>query len=166
MGKIIQRGAPYHCGVALAAFFMFTQTPAAYADADADKAAISARLQHWADAFNNRDATAVCDLFAPGLIATIRGAARRGTLERDHAALCAHLATVLANPNQRWHYTPDIREIIVSGDLAVVRVVWTLTVEDSSSSHTSQEPGLDVFRRQPDGSWAIIRFLAFSTDPD
>ena len=26
---------------------------------------------------------------------------------------------------------------------------------------TSIEPSLDVFRRQPDGSWKIARFLAF-----
>lgn len=166
MSGIFKRGAFERCSVGLASILMSAQISVAYADVNADKAAISARLQHWAEAFNNRDAAAVCDLFAPDLIATIRGAAKSGTLERDRSALCAHLAAVLANPNQRWRYTPDIREIIVSGDLAVVRIVWTLTVEGPSSSHTSEEPGLDIFRRQPDGSWAIIRFLAFSTDPD
>jgi ketosteroid isomerase-like protein len=25
----------------------------------------------------------------------------------------------------------------------------------------TKEPGLDVFRRQPDGSWKIVRYIAY-----
>jgi steroid delta-isomerase len=25
----------------------------------------------------------------------------------------------------------------------------------------SKEPGLDVFRKQPDGSWKIVRYIAY-----
>ena len=34
------------------------------------------------------------------------------------------------------------------------------------TARVTKEPGLDVFRRQPDGRWAISRFLAFSNAPD
>ena len=34
------------------------------------------------------------------------------------------------------------------------------------TKRVSTEPGLDVFRREPDGLWRIVRFLAFSTEPD
>jgi ketosteroid isomerase-like protein len=52
---------------------------------------------------------------------------------------------------------------MVSGDLAVVRLTWTLKVrnEGASGDVTSEEVGLDVFRRQPDGRWKIIRYTAF-----
>ena len=56
---------------------------------------------------------------------------------------------------------------MISGDLAVVRLVWHLTVtrRDGSPPITSQEPGMDVFRRQTNGSWQIIRYLAFEAPP-
>jgi hypothetical protein len=31
----------------------------------------------------------------------------------------------------------------------------------TSCGTSTSEPGLDVFRRQPDGSWKIVRCLAF-----
>jgi ketosteroid isomerase-like protein len=82
------------------------------------------------------------------------------------AAVCAQLALVLADPNKQLHYTPDIREIIISGNLAVVRLAWTLTEQRGSMIHKSEEAGIDIFRKQRDGSWVIIRYLTFSTDPD
>jgi uncharacterized protein (TIGR02246 family) len=133
--------------------------PSAFADVEPDKAAIAARLQRWTEAFNARDATRTCDLFAPDLVASVRGAPDRG---RD--AICAQIAAALAHPKRRSTYAAEIREILVSGNLAVVRLVWTLNVQTGEATHTSQEPGIDVFRREPNGSWAIIRYLAFSTD--
>jgi uncharacterized protein (TIGR02246 family) len=150
-------------GRAIALGFMLAAAAvsSASADAEADKAAIAERLQRWAEAFNARDASRTCDLFAPNLIASVRGQPDRG---RD--AICAQIAAALADRGRRFSYTPEIREIIVSGDLAVVRLVWTLTVGNPGEAHASQESGVDIFRRQPNGTWAIIRYLAFSSDPD
>jgi steroid delta-isomerase len=133
----------------------------AWADPDADKAAIVARLEAWADAFNARDAARTCDIFAPDLIATVRGAAERG-----RNAVCAQIGSALADPARTIRYAPDIQEILVSGDLAVVRLVWSVTVQRGPSPAISKESGLDVFRRGPDGRWSIIRFLAYSNAPD
>jgi steroid delta-isomerase len=131
----------------------------ASADELADKAAIVARLQGWADAFNARDAAGACDLFAPDLVSTVEGIEADG---RD--AVCARLARLLARDAPRFHYAPDIREVIVSGDLAVVRLFWTLTVTKGEAREVSREAGLDVFHRQPDGRWSIARFIAFTID--
>ena len=54
----------------------------------------------------------------------------------------------------------------MSGDLAAVSLVWTLTVRRGGEERVSREPGLDLFRRQPDGAWRIARFLAYSEDRD
>jgi uncharacterized protein (TIGR02246 family) len=133
----------------------------AQADVEADKAAIAARLQDFTAAFNARDAAGACEIFAPDLVSTMRGRPDNG---RD--AVCKRIAAALADRSKIMRYAPDIEEIIASGDLAVVRLVWNVTETRSGATRVSHEPGLDVFRRQPDGRWSIARFLAFSTEPD
>jgi len=51
----------------------------------------------------------------------------------------------------------------VSGNLAVVRLVWRLEMVPASAAtaKVSEEPGIDIFRKQPDGSWKIIRYIAY-----
>jgi steroid delta-isomerase len=133
----------------------------ARADVEADRTAIAARLQAWTEAFNARDASRTCDLFSADLVSTMRGRRDEG---RD--AVCRRIAAALADKTMTIRYAPDIREILVSGDLAVVRLVWSVTIQRGPAPHASKEPGLDVFRREPDGQWRIIRFLAFSDEPD
>ncbi len=42
------------------------------------------------------------------------------------------------------------------------RLVWTLTIkEKDGSTAKSVEPGMDIFKKQPDGSWKIIRYMAY-----
>ena len=129
------------------------QTPASVAET-----AIRGALAQWTADFNARDATRICDLFAPDLVYDYRGFP-----ERTHADLCALLHRSLADPAKKFTYALDIKEVIVSGDMAVVRLVWTLrtTLPGASAPVESQEPGLDVFRRHPDGSWKIARYIAY-----
>lgn len=49
------------------------------------------------------------------------------------------------------------------GDLAVVRLIWTLTVTDADNkvAETTKDRGIDIFRRQADGSWKISRYIAY-----
>ena len=58
---------------------------------------------------------------------------------------------------------PDVHEILVAGDVAVVRLTWTLTTQVNGAKDTTTEEGMDIFRRQPDGRWSIARFIAFTT---
>ena len=145
---------------ALVAFIMAATTmTTAHADEAADKAAITARLNRWTADFNAKDPAGVCDLFAPDLIYSIPEVTR-GTRE----TLCANLATVLAKSDVKLSYAnPDIHEIVVSGDIAVVRLTWTLTTEAAGAKDTTTEEGMDMFRRQADGRWSIARFVAFTT---
>ena len=126
--------------------------------ADPAEVAIRAALAKWTADFNARDSSRICDLFAADLVYDYRGFP-----ERDYTAVCALLRRSLADDTRRFSYSLDIKEIIVSGDLAVVRLVWTLDVTPVGTSQAvrSTEPGLDIFRRQPDGSWRIARVLAF-----
>ena len=78
--------------------------------------------------------------------------------------MCENLTRVLARTDIQVSYrNPDIHEIIVSGEIAVVRLTWTLTAMASGTTDTTTEEGMDIFRRQPDGRWSIARYVAFTT---
>lgn len=129
----------------------------AMADAEGEKA-IRDALTKWTADFNSRDATRICDLFAPDLRYDFRGSP-----ERDYNVMCSLLHRALSDQAKKITYSFDIKEIIVSGDMAIVRLVWTSRVSQAGSSQVTEtrEPGLDVFRRQPDGTWRIARYMAY-----
>ena len=148
-----------HDALLLAAVSAAWAPLAARADAEADKAAIVERLQRWTMAFNARDRVGACDLFAPDLAYTLPEVP-----SGSRATLCANLDRVLSDPGLRLRYDePIIHEIILSGDLAVVRLTWTLATEAAGGRRITLEDGIDIFRRQPDGRWSIARFMAFTT---
>lgn len=142
----------------LSGLCLFVSVTAAQAgDGDTERA-VRGALTRWMEVFNARDQERVCDLFAPDLAAIYRGVP-----DRDFAQLCAHLRQVVVEPERRYRYAPEVKAILASADLAAVQVVWTLQIRDAAGTllATSLEPSLDVFRRQPDGSWKIARFLAY-----
>jgi steroid delta-isomerase len=134
------------------------QSPALSTAASAAEAEIRTAFARWTDDFNAGRAERVCDLFARDLVARYRG-----TPERGYAKQCELLASALSDRTRRYRNALDIREILVFGDIAIARVIWTQTVRetDSGKETTTVEPGLDVFRREPGGQWRIIRYLAF-----
>ena len=129
----------------------------------AARQAVARALTDWTEAFNARDAAAVCAIFAPDLRFDVRGFPERG-----YRAQCDLLRAILADRSKRYQYALTIKEVLAAGNLAVARVVWRLTVNragQESPLMATVEPGLDVFRHEPDGSWRIIRYLAFTAPP-
>jgi uncharacterized protein (TIGR02246 family) len=123
------------------------------------QAAIRAALTQWMADFNAGRAEKVCDLFARDLVAQYRGQPERGW-----DALCDLLKRSLADRDKSYSYALAIREILVEGDLAVVRLTWTLKVRGKDAAETtSVEPGIDIFRRQADGSWKISRYIGYES---
>jgi uncharacterized protein (TIGR02246 family) len=144
-------------GRALATLLATCWALTAMADTAAEKA-IRDALTRWTTDFNARNANGICDLFAPDLRYDFRG-----TPERDYNAMCSLLHRALGDRSKTITYSFDIKEIIVSGDMAIVRLVWTSRASQQGSSQVTEtkEPGLDVFRRQPDGQWRIARYMAY-----
>lgn len=148
-------------GLARGAILSLAVAYAAMAQSDTpDEAAIRRALTQWMEDFNAGRADRVCALFAPDLIAQYRGQPERG-----YEQLCELLKRSLADRSKSYRYALAIKEILVEGDLAAVRLTWTLQVrgKDAASETSSEEPGLDIFRRQADGSWKISRFLAYES---
>ena len=126
------------------------------------KAAIAQRLNRWTAAFNAKDMQGVCDLFAPDLSYTVDN-----ILNGTRDGLCGNVDKVLRTPGLTLSYAePAIHEIIISGDLAVVRLTWTLTAEKNGARDVTTEEGMDVFRRAPDAVWSIARYITFTTRPN
>jgi uncharacterized protein (TIGR02246 family) len=122
---------------------------------------IHSALEKWQSAFNDRDQRQVCDIFASDLVANYQGAP-----ERDYASLCQLLQTAVQDPEKTYHYSLNVNEILVYGETAVVRLVWTLEIEtDGAPKETVEETAVDIFRHQADGSWKISRYLAYPASP-
>ena len=119
---------------------------------------IRAALDGWTEDFNDQRADKVCDLFSPDLIANYGDYP-----EKNYESLCSQLKSSLRDTEKTFRYSLDIQEIMVSGDMAVVRLVWTLTVYDARGKllETTKDRGMDVFSRQKDGNWRISRYLAY-----
>lgn len=123
------------------------------AEAD-DKADIRARLVQWTADFNAGRKDAACDLFSKQLISDFRGQG-----EANYATRCALVAKAIDDPARKFRYQLHIKEIITSGELAVVRLDWTLDI--SPPGQKTIEPGMDIFRKEKDGAWRIIRYMAY-----
>ncbi len=107
-------------------------------------------LQKWSHDFNEKNIEAACALFAPELIASYPGSP-----DRNHDEMCETLKK--ASISNMSYDVPTIEQILIQEDLAVVRLVWTL----KTPTETIREKGIDVFKRQKDGSWKIIISYAY-----
>ena len=83
--------------------------------------------------------------------------------ERGYDRQCQILNEALTATDRRYHYALVIKEILVFGDTAIARIVWTLTIRETATGKETKviEPGLDVFRKEPDGQWRIFRYIAY-----
>ena len=122
-----------------------------------DQAAIAGALAKWTDDFNTGNVAAVCGLFAPDLRYDYKGFP-----ERSYRDICDGLRRSLTDRTKRYHYSLAIKEIVVSTGLAAVRLTWTLQVtKPDAPPQISHEHGIDIFRKESDGAWKIIRFIAY-----
>jgi steroid delta-isomerase len=142
---------------AMIAILVWLASPQARADAESESL-IRAALEQWRQDFNARKSANICDLFAKDLLYDFQGLP-----EQNYTLLCDRLHKALAGEGPDITYGLTIKEVIVSGDLAVVRLTWisTVTATDGTSA-TDEEQGLDVFAKGPDGKWRIIRYIAYA----
>ena len=123
-------------------------------DNTAAEKSIRAGLAAWVEAANRGDYKAALAVWAPDLI----GWAPQGpddSYERE-----ADAAKLPAPKAVRTTYALTIDEVIVDGSLAVVRDTWTQTTkQDSGPDQVSTFRSFEVWRRQPDASWKISRWI-------
>jgi ketosteroid isomerase-like protein len=59
----------------------------------------------------------------------------------------------------RRYYSVEVEEVILSGNLALVRDVWTTTTRDPDSTTVRRDRSFELFRRQTDWGWKIFRWV-------
>jgi ketosteroid isomerase-like protein len=130
----------------------------AIAEPSSAETEIRAALEQWTSDFNAGHADKVCSLFASDLLADVRGAA-----ERDFGTQCRLLRKALADPDRTYTYAFRLKEVIVGKDMVVARLTWTTTAraKATGANDTTQDEGLDVFRRDANGNWVIFRYMAY-----
>ncbi|MPZ38267.1 MAG: DUF4440 domain-containing protein [Rhizobiales bacterium] len=136
---------------------LMSVTSTIHADDKTSRAEITDTLTQWTADFNAGRVDKLCDLFSRDLRADFRGQPERG-----YDGQCDLLKQSLGDATRSYSYALAIKEILVWGDVAVVRLTWTLTIRPKDGAEiTAIEPGLDVFRKESDGRWRIIRYMAY-----
>lgn len=126
-----------------------------------DIEAVRAAVIAMGEAFNAKDPAALMALHAQDVILT-----DPGIPDQSHAALAKSYGELSRlKPGITVTTSPTIEEILASGDLAVVRVVWTTVETTNARKSTRFMKGLQVWRRESDGSWKFARGMNFRTAP-
>jgi ketosteroid isomerase-like protein len=144
--------------VACAIVLLAWSSPALAVGGEDGAAVIRAELEAWTQAFNARQADKTCGIFSQNLRYKFAEIPDRG-----YNDICTALHRSLGDQTHRSRYTLDLQEILVYGDIAVVRLIWTLDESKQGVTVRSLEPGMDIFQSQKDGSWKIIRYLAYTS---
>ncbi|HEY0156545.1 MAG TPA: nuclear transport factor 2 family protein [Thermoanaerobaculia bacterium] len=109
-----------------------------------------------AAAFNANDAEAIISQYAPDALLSYPGLP-----DLDYDTLKKSYAEMVKRPAGSAHTTPTIEEVLVSGDLGVIRVRWTTTTPEG----TRQMKDLQVWRRDRDGTWRFARGMHYRMPP-
>ena len=128
-------------------------------------------FHEWQAAFNAKDNKRVCDLFSKDLtwVTVYPGYAKENQTnkalpEKNFEQICTGLKRTINDTNYQHRYTSEIKDVVMSGDLAVVSVVWTLHTYSVASKKTTivKEISIDIMKKQPnDHTWKMIRFMAY-----
>ncbi|HSN17876.1 MAG TPA: nuclear transport factor 2 family protein [Gammaproteobacteria bacterium] len=122
-----------------------------------DEAVIRQTLADWLKAFNSGDYAKAAEVWAPDM----RGWGDGGENSYQQEMASARQRPKVANP--QVHYALRIDEVMVEGDMAVVHDTWT---EISPTGKARTFPSFEVWRRQPDRTWKISRWLDGAATPD
>lgn len=112
---------------------------------------IRAALADWVQAANRGDWKAAARVWAPDLIGWYPGQ------PDDTYAKEMESAARPRTGRPRTRYEVDVAEVMVSGNLAVVRDIWrfTTTQPDTADSAVSVVRSYEVWKRQNNGEWKI-----------
>ncbi len=111
----------------------------------------------WTDAFNRKDLAGSCALFSKTVTANYQGAPRK-----TYSSLCDGFKRVFQDKERRYQYRFKLLDVYRSGDLAVARITWILSIyKDGKRISTTEDLGVDVFKRSAAGKWQIVYYLAY-----
>jgi ketosteroid isomerase-like protein len=120
-----------------------------------DEARIRRRLALWVDQTRAGDRVAAAEIWAPDLIGWYPGQPDDSYAREQEDARRPRAADA-----PRSFPAVKVVEVMVSGDLAVVRDIWDIgRIAGGDTTHTALR-SYEVWRRQPDGAWRIARWIS------
>ena len=129
----------------------------AFPQTQQDEALIRQSLADWLKAFNDGDYAKAAQVWAPDMRGWGDGMEDSYQREMDSAKQTPKVA------DPKWRYALRIDEVMVEGDMAVVHDTWT---EIGPTGKARTFPSFEVWRRQPDKTWKISRWLDGASTPD
>ncbi|HVY08357.1 MAG TPA: SgcJ/EcaC family oxidoreductase [Burkholderiales bacterium] len=142
---------------------MTTRKPAAAAASrSADEQAIRKVVSDWHEATARGDVETILGLMAEDVVFLTPGQLPMTGRALFEAGLRELLKT------HRIESSDDVREVVVSGDLAYGLTHLTVRVIPLSGgkAHARSGEALSIFRRQPDGGWILVRDANMMLPPD
>jgi steroid delta-isomerase len=129
----------------------------ATADAQTDVATIRAKILKGADAAMRGDAAGIMSHYAKDILLSYPGIP-----DQDYDTLFRGYSEKRP-PGFTLKTAPTFDEVLISGDLAVLRLNWTTTIRttDPAREVTRQARDMQVWRRERDGTWVFVRGLHF-----
>lgn len=112
-----------------------------------------------AESFNKGDADAIMSPYAKDIVLSYPGLPDLGYDE----LVQSYREMVKRPPGVTVQTSPTIEEILVSGDLALIRVMWTTTTTEANPPRqaTRRMKDFQVWRRESDGTWKFARGMHF-----
>lgn len=123
-----------------------------------DVEALRALVIRSGEAFNARDPDGIMALYSRDIVLSYPGIP-----DTEYEAIASGYREMTNLPaGVTVNTVPDIEEIIVSGDMGIVRVTWNTTTvrTEPAQRSTRQMRDLQVWRREADG-WKFYRGMHF-----
>ena len=125
----------------------------------ADTAAIREAIRRGAAGFERGDPETIIAHYARDVVL-----AYPGVPDMDYAFLRKSYEELRTRPASiRARTVPTFDEVLVMGDLAVVRLRWQTTITDTAAGRTTERrmKDLQVWRREPGGQWMFARGMHY-----
>jgi uncharacterized protein (TIGR02246 family) len=106
----------------------------------------------WAKAFEAKDANRICSFFTDDFVIPYGDSLRDKKWYREF---------LIKRISEGWAwkmYLPDRVEVSASGDLAYTVGYYDYTVVTKGEAKTEKHCGLDVLKKQKDGTWKLVSF--------
>jgi ketosteroid isomerase-like protein len=119
---------------------------------------IEQRFADWTEAFNRRDLDGSCALFSKDIRAD-----HQGVPTENWQTMRARFQKLFADKSRQYKYRFKLINVYRSGDLAVGRITWYLTVtKDGKPAFVEETQSMDIFKPNKEGVWEMIDFVSFT----